>query len=713
MVSSHGFNCVATAVTTLFFTTMSYMTVPVDGNLLFKTLLPQTYVEGQAMRAKTNSLTSHTKLLPMPWQSMPWCQMDPATLKKHKAKRNLGEILWGNQIQPSLYTMSMKQDEKCLLLCSPVVMSEKMTKLLVQRIEDDYRGNLLLDGLPVAEEGSGILTNSPVVRGFPIGVSRKALLRAAKNNPKEAEALKAMALAENPTAPMEAALNGEPPVPKTKVYNHLHFTVRYHEPTAFLFNEDFDIDEPPSKKHQELIKAWQEGKLNQSSYRIVGFDVAPYSVAHDVSKSDAEICAGFDLSKAVLKPMYADAKKIAYTYSVRFEASDVEWSTRWDDYMRTTKKEASIHWMSIVNSFLMVMLLSAVIAIILISAVRKDLASYVSDMTEGGGPSSDLPLEERETGWKQLSGDVFRRPEDPHLLAIGVGSGSQMLCLSIGVIGLGLTGFASPQRRGMLVTAALFLYVCMGTVCGYVAARLAKLFQCRSWKLIFIAGSFLPATLFGLFFLLNFVHWGAHASSAAPLTAMLTIAVLFLFVSLPLVLVGAAIGYRQETIRMPTETKITQKPLPILPPYLDAWWGLILPSLLPFGASFIEAAFVLSSMWQGRVYHMFGFLAAAWAMVLVTTAEASVVMVYARLCKGDYKWWWTSYTVGSGYGVWLYLYGLFYYVTVLEITAFWPTILFFGYMIMVTFAASVITGTVGFIASFFFVRFIFGSIKVD
>ena len=49
----------------------------------------------------------------------------------------------------------------------------------------------------------------------------------------------------------------------------------------------------------------------------------------------------------------------------------------------------------------------------------------------------------------------------------------------------------------------------------------------------------------------------------------------------------------------------------------------------------------------------------------------------------------------------------------LDIMGFTSGLMYFGYMFLASYAFSVGTGTIGFISSFFFVRAIYGSIKVD
>jgi transmembrane 9 superfamily protein 2/4 len=54
-----------------------------------------------------------------------------------------------------------------------------------------------------------------------------------------------------------------------------------------------------------------------------------------------------------------------------------------------------------------------------------------------------------------------------------------------------------------------------------------------------------------------------------------------------------------------------------------------------------------------------------------------------------------------------------YFATKMDITEVVPTILYFGYMFLSCFIAMVLTGTIGFVSSFWFVRKIYAAVKID
>lgn len=100
-------------------------------------------------------------------------------------------------------------------------------------------------------------------------------------------------------------------------------------------------------------------------------------------------------------------------------------------------------------------------------------------------------------------------------------------------------------------------------------------------------------------------------------------------------------------------------------------------------------------------------------ILVVTCAEITIVMCYFQLCNEDYRWWWRSFLSAGSSGFYLFLYSLWYFVTKLNITGVVPTVLYFSYMAMVSITFALMTGSIGFFACLWFVRKIYGAIKVD
>lgn len=59
-----------------------------------------------------------------------------------------------------------------------------------------------------------------------------------------------------------------------------------------------------------------------------------------------------------------------YTYDVKWEPSDLTWSQRWDVYLKGNPDD-EIHYFSIVNSLMIVLFLTGVVAMIMLRTLHK------------------------------------------------------------------------------------------------------------------------------------------------------------------------------------------------------------------------------------------------------------------------------------------------------------------------------------------------------
>ncbi|KAG4112884.1 hypothetical protein ERO13_D13G189940v2 [Gossypium hirsutum] len=447
---------------------------------------------------------------------------------------------------------------------------------------------------------------------------------------------------------------------ETFINNHLAFTVKFHK-----------------------------DPLTETA-RIVGFEVKPFSVKHEYegewnTKTRLTTCDPH-AKRAVTSsesPQEVEEKEIIFTYDVEFQESDIKWASRWDTYLLMADDQ--IHWFSIVNSLMIVLFLSAMVAMIMLRTLYRDISKYNQLETQEEA--------QEETGWKLVHGDVFRPPTNFDLLCVYVGTGVQFFGMILVTMIFALLGFLSPSNRGGLMTAMLLLWVFMGLFAGYSSARLYKMFKGANWKSITLKQLLIPCNL--------------------PFGTMFALVLLWFGISVPLVFVGSYIGFKKPVKEDPVKTNKIPRQVPDQPWYLHPAFSILIGGILPFGAVFIELFFILTSIWLHQFYYIFGFLFIVFIILVVTCAEITVVLCYFQLCSEDYQWWWRSYLTSGSSALYLFLYAAFYFFTKLEITKLVSGMLYFGYMLIVSYAFFVLTGTIGFYACFWFTRLIYSSVKID
>ncbi|XP_021751260.1 transmembrane 9 superfamily member 7-like [Chenopodium quinoa] len=603
---------------------------------------PRDFQVGDPLQVKVNKLSSTKTQLPYDYYFLKYCKPQ----KIINSAENLGEVLRGDRIENSVYTFKMREERICQVGCRQKLDAEA-SKNFKEMIDDEYRVNMILDNLPVAVIRQRRDGQAKVYEhGYRVGFKGKY------------------------TGSHEE---------KYFIHNHLSFKVMYHK--------DLETDVA----------------------RIVGFEVTPHSVAHEYKEwkdQDTQVvtCTK-NIAQSGTPPQEVDTdKEVVFTYDVTFEESEIKWASRWDTYL--LMNDDQIHWFSIINSLMIVLFLSGMVAMIMMRTLYRDIANYNQLETQDEA--------QEETGWKLVHGDVFRPPLNSSLLCVYVGTGVQIFAMTLVTMMFALLGFLSPSNRGGLMTAMVLLWVFMGLFGGYSSARVYKMFKGTEWKKNTLKTAFMfPGILFSIFFVLNALIWGEKSSGAVPFGTMLALMLLWFGISVPLVFVGSYLGFKKPPMEDPVKTNKIPRQIPEQAWYMKPIFSILIGGILPFGAVFIELFFILTSIWLNQFYYIFGFLFIVFVILIITCAEITIVLCYFQLCSEDYHWWWRSYLTAGSSALYLFLYSIFYFFTKLEITKLVSGILYFGYMLIGSYAFFVLTGTIGFYACFWFVRKIYSSVKID
>ncbi|KAF9217462.1 hypothetical protein BGZ59_004067 [Podila verticillata] len=435
-----------------------------------------------------------------------------------------------------------------------------------------------------------------------------------------------------------------------------------------------------------------DGKL------IVGFEVYPYS------KRQADVCPD-DGKSMDFQPVTAKDVDITYTYSVQWiEDKEITWSNRWNLYLVNT--DVKIHWYSIINSTVIMLFLTGMVALIMMRTLKKDIALYNEEEMKDD--------QDDTTGWKLVHGDVFRTPKHSSLLCSILGSGVQVLAMTLTTVLFALIGVLNPSYRGGFVSFGLFLFVFAGAFAGYYSARLYKVFKGTSWtKNAILTATLVPGFLMSIVFLLNLFVWSQNSSNAIPFGTFFALVVMWFGISLPLNIVGAYFGQKKAMMEHPGRTNQIPRQIPEPVWYLQPRFTIPAGGLLPFAVIFMELFFILKSIWEDQYYYMFGFLSLVLIILLVTCIEMTIVIVYFQLCDEDYNWWWRSFFAPASSAVYIFVYSMVYFSRQLSIDHFVPGLLYFANSLMICVVYALLTGTTGFISTYWFIRKIYSAVKID
>ena len=216
-----------------------------------------------------------------------------------------------------------------------------------------------------------------------------------------------------------------------------------------------------------------------------------FDIAYNVDAKGYQNIVGVNITTdpKIRTDLHMDVNQVDvdFTYSVKWHHSNVKLVDRTKAYNQVhfLPGQIQIHWLSVINSCVLVVLLVSFLAIILMKVLRSDIVRYmgIDDLEDDldGDP-------EDEAGWKLIHGHVFRAPEPTILFASMIGVGAQFFTMIMALLGLALLGIFSPMRRGGVSTCAVLLYTVTSFIGGYVSSRLYRQLSKGNGNWVWTAG---------------------------------------------------------------------------------------------------------------------------------------------------------------------------------------------------------------------------------
>eukprot|EP00798_Chlamydomonas_sp_ICE-L_P025389 gene25389-11053_t len=247
-------------------------------------------------------------------------------------------------------------------------------------------------------------------------------------------------------------------------------------------------------KVEKILLPGGEAQLRDYLFTHIDFDIK-YNTDKVI-----EISISTDPARSV-DITNATSVNVEFTYSVRWMSVTTPYENRLHRYEKFPLNpiHLEIHWFSIINSCITVLLLTGFLATILMRVLKADFVKFSVE---------DAVADEDEAGWKYLHGDVFRFPGSKSLFCALIGTGTQIFYLSFYVFALALIFYLSffvfalalvgvfyPYNRGGLYTAVIILYACTASIAGYVAASYYKQMGGEQWVPYLASSSAGPSSL--------------------------------------------------------------------------------------------------------------------------------------------------------------------------------------------------------------------------
>ena len=468
------------------------------------------------------------------------------------------------------------------------------------------------------------------------------------------------------------------------IYNHLHFKI--------LLN-----------------------KISDKKFNIVGLSILPMSIKHNQTISKCEKYYNEDfIYKNIVKEHQLlteeENQTILYTYDIKFEYSNITLASRWDHYRSSDQK---IHWTGIIISVCILSFLTLIIAVILTKNIKRDIENYNYQVVQIEDIDNIKNIS--ENNWKQVSGDVFRPPRvNKMLLSSIIGTGFQLYLMLVVFLFLGIIGFLNPEKRKNILSLIILCYILMGLAGGYVSAVIYRIMNGNNWLKMSLLTSFLfPGTLFIGYTIVNIILSIEKSTAAVNISDLASLLFLWIFCTLPLILIGSFLGIHNKKQRMPCKVNAVPRKIPEKPWYLHYRYLSSFTGLIGFMTILFELNYIMSALWKHELYFVVPFLWISYLLFVIVSGEVSIIVVFWNLCYGDYNWWWKSFLVGSSPVIYFIIYSIYFFIFKMNITRLSAIVVYFGIMGLISAMALFICGSISVLVCLGFIIRIYSNIKID
>lgn len=226
---------------------------------------------------------------------------------------------------------------------------------------------------------------------------------------------------------------------------------RFYNP-GFTLGTITDDAELELNNHYDIFIDYHPVWLSSTQkYRVIGVLVQPESRGMSKVLDNGMVDCG-ESGPPLLLNEQTDTP-VTWTYSVYWREVPTAWATRWDKYLHVY--DPKIHWFSLINSAVFVVFLVGMVSVILLRALRKDIARYnrldsvrLDDLDASAAVEDGI---QEDSGWKLVHGDVFRCPKSPLLLSILLGNGTQIFVMTGLTVGMFMSFIRPLVLRALLI----------------------------------------------------------------------------------------------------------------------------------------------------------------------------------------------------------------------------------------------------------------------
>jgi len=480
-----------------------------------------------------------------------------------------------------------------------------------------------------------------------------------------------------------------------------------------LFVDNLPIDRPFGVK--SALDMHGGGKARDMYFLVNYLD---FVIGHNKGEVvSANVTRELNLEHLVDITTWKPGMVLQFSYSVKFvHLESIEPSQALELQLKSTMphghQNMDIHWLAIINSFVLMLLILSLFLLIIIRVVRSDLSRYLQI------PDEELNAVEEETGWKLLHADVFRPPKHRLFFCSAIGAGAQLFSMVVMIVLVGCIGVF--YQRGAVASAGAVSYMVTAAVGGYTSANLYHKLGGEKWAWnIFVTALTFVGPAFCIWSFLNTVAIMYGSTAAFPFPTILLMFAMWACVTFPLTVLGGIVG-RQRAMKQgqagdglfPCKTNKLSREIPTCQWYQSPLTQMLATGFLPFSAIYIELHYIFNSVWGPRVYFLYGILLLAFAMLLLVAGTVTVLFTYFHLNAEDHRWWWRSFSSGFAVAAFFYAYCVYFFLQT-GMTGFLQCAFFFLYSLLAAHGLALMLGSTCFYAAYSFIFYIYSRIKAE
>lgn len=402
-------------------------------------------------------------------------------------------------------------------------------------------------------------------------------------------------------------------------------------------------------------------------------------------------------------------RNVVFTYSVSWYETSTSKRERYDKYVRSSVGN-SVHYASLFNIIIIVIILVFITVCLLLRALGKDMTKYEKNAMMN---SFDIDFH-IERGWKMIHADVFRKPRFEYLISGFFGLGAHIFmtgCLFT------LYNFTIGSYIGKSTKLNLLFisYAISGFVSGYFSAGLYKRWGGTHWINHLMISTFAFPIVFGVNeVILSIIAASYGSTQIYRVRSLFIIMVNVIFLVLPLTVGGGIVGRHWFIIgKPPTQISLIKRKIPPQPFYLSIPILMVVIGFIGSISILFEFQYVLTAFLQYNFTYAWGFLFIVVILLFIVICCCSIVITYLRLSNENYEWQWASFFAPFSVGIYCFMFCVYYMIKKTMMNGIIQILFYLSYSVFLCLAIGFMCGFVGFSSAAIFVRAIYKNLKID